>query len=81
MEKKAQEKVTSTEAATSLSRRAVLVGGAGMAGALALGVVAAAPATAAQQDGWRWCNRCQCLFYSDNYTSGWCCRGRPQLAG
>jgi hypothetical protein len=57
------------------SRRNLLRSGAGVAGAVALGVGAAAPATAAVQSGWRWCNRYQCLFYGGKTTTGWCPRG------
>jgi hypothetical protein len=69
------ETAESTPARGSLSRRTILVGAAGLAGSVATGLLAATPASAAQQTGWRWCNRCQCLFYGDNYTSGWCVRG------
>ena len=65
----------SSERSGLLSRRAMLTGAAGIAGVAALGVASAVPAAAAQQGGWRWCNRCQCLFYGDNYTTGWCVRG------
>jgi hypothetical protein len=58
-----------------LSRRGMLTGAAGLASVAALGVTTAAPAFAAQQGDWRWCNRCQCLFYGGNYTTGWCVRG------
>ncbi len=58
-----------------LSRRGMLTGAAGVATVAALGVSTAAPAFADQQRGWRWCNRCQCLFYGGNYTTGWCVRG------
>jgi hypothetical protein len=75
MEREATEMVESATVATFVSRRTVLAGAAGIAGGVALGVVTASPATAAQQYGWRWCNRCQCLFYGDNHTSGWCVVG------
>jgi hypothetical protein len=31
--------------------------------------------SAAQQGGWRWCNKCEGLFYSGGYTSGNCPAG------
>jgi hypothetical protein len=59
----------------TLSRRTLMTAGAGAVGAVSLGLATAAPAMAAQQSGWRWCNRCECLFYGNNYTTGWCSEG------
>lgn len=59
----------------ALSRRTILVGAAGLAGSVATGLVPAMAAAAAQQDRWRWCKRCQCLFYEGLYTTGWCVQG------
>jgi hypothetical protein len=58
-----------------LSRRMLFKAGAGTAGALGLAVASAAPARADTQPAWRWCNRCQVMFYQGNHTSGWCCEG------
>jgi len=73
---------TSRSTQNVLTRRTALKAGAVTAGLIALGVgTGAAPASAdtarggSKQSGWRWCNRCQCLFYGDNYTSGWCEQG------
>jgi hypothetical protein len=74
-----QEKGTSMDLPTgsgpSLSRRMLMTAGAGVVGAVGLGLAGAVPATAAEQNDWYWCNRCQCLFYGGNYTTGWCTRG------
>jgi hypothetical protein len=59
----------------ALSRRALMTAGARVVGAVGLGLSTAAPALAATQSGWRWCNRCQTLFYGENYTTGWCTEG------
>jgi hypothetical protein len=64
---------------TGFDRRALLKA-TGAAGLATTGLVATltTPAQAndvtilSRQGGWRWCNRCQCLFYGDNYTTGWC---------
>ena len=66
---------TSTNGDLNLSRRNLLVVGAGVAGAVGLGLATAGPAMATEQSDWRWCNRCQCLFYSGNWTTGWCTQG------
>jgi len=66
---------TGSALGSPLGRRALLTGAAGMAGALGLGFATALPAAAARQTDWRWCNRCQCLFYAGNYTTGWCTQG------
>lgn len=63
-----------SERARVVSRRLMLTGAAGV-GVAALGLSTPLPAAAAQQGGWRWCRRCQCLFYGGNYTTGWCVRG------
>jgi len=69
------ESKESSVGSPKLSRRGMLTGAAGVASVAALGLSTAAPAFADQQRGWRWCNRCQCLFYGGNYTTGWCVRG------
>lgn len=57
------------------SRRTLLKVGAGTAGALGLVMTGAGNAFAHQQNEWRWCNRCQTLFFDGNETSGWCPQG------
>lgn len=74
MGEKSMEGVSPALVRGTLSRRSILAGAAGLAG-VAAGLASATPAAADQQSGWRWCNRCQCLFYGDDYTSGWCTRG------
>ncbi|MFI7600326.1 hypothetical protein [Actinoplanes sp. NPDC049681] len=37
--------------------------------------VAKGPGTDAVQSQWRWCNRCQCLFYGGGTTTAWCILG------
>jgi len=83
-------KVDTSLTHTQLTRRTALKAGAATAGLLGLGLATSAPAVASvgtqqssltsaqagsQQSGWRWCNRCQCTFYSQNYTTGWCPKG------
>jgi hypothetical protein len=67
-----------SEILTDVSRRTLIKSGlvaAGVAGATVASVAGAAPAYAGQQDQWRWCNKCYCLFYSGNYWTGWCPKG------
>ena len=85
-----KQKVDTSLTQTQLTRRTALKAGAATAGLLGFGLATSAPAVASvgtqqsgltsaqagsQQSDWRWCNRCQCIFYSQDYTTGWCPKG------
>lgn len=71
---------TSAHDQPALPRRRLLTTSLLTAGALGAGL-AAAPAAEANarptslQAQWRWCNRCQCLFYGGGTTTAWCILG------
>lgn len=70
-----EEKKESSLALSPLARRTLLTGAAGTVGALAVGTATATAATPGRQPNWRWCRRCQTLFYFNGFTTGWCVRG------